>query len=789
MYNTHLNDELKREQKHTEMVNTFNTKVSEVNTFVDTKKEEINSFVSTKTEEVEEFVDLKTNEVDSFITTKTNEINEFVTNKTNEVDRFVVTKGQEIKNAINSIPPKSELIGAKGDKGDKGEKGDKGDKGEQGLKGDKGDTPSIVHLETQVAKKINEADTRLEALEGYEDNLEKISQGRVFITDYEVIGGSYIAYATGSLASHTSSLNATGFIPMDEGSLHLIGLNYPSNDLAGLCFYDNAKRFIQGYQYNKDVDLVVEVPNNAHYVRITIPTKSLDTVKIYQERPLQGSIRKLNDLASEVGLRKEILLEKECRGYVDNGGKFIEDYVHSNYKKSYPVEVKANEVLDIYAEGYKSNVSILAKYDRNTNKYTPLVVSQEGVTSYTYTVEHDMEVVVSTPDNFPWALVTKYPLREYTSEVVREINDVKDFTQKESLLEIIQDNCFYQEPEYVLIDGCYIRHSDGGVTTLASLGASDFIDVTTASFISIKDLNYPGNDLAGLCFYDRNKRFIQGYQYNKDVHLRLEIPKEAYYTRFTYPLKYKDTLSVSLEANYFNGLDKVRQEINQEAPLTYDYTQILHKIAGIGDSLMSGELAYKEGEANRYVDCYNYSWLSNLSKNVGAICVHYSNGGATASSWLSKWASVMESEEVKPSAYYIALGTNDSTRVPLGTVEDCGTDAQTFYGTYSKIIERVQAFNPKARIFCCSLYFSPNNANVKDFCQAIKTMAEMYGCIYIDFLNTYGKTYTGAEFVSVGHFTSLGYVRVGKEMQKLTNDAIHKNLDRFNFIGIDYKDI
>lgn len=63
MYNVHLNDELRREQKHTEMVNTFDTKVSEVNTFVDTKKEEINSFVDTKTEEVEEFVDLKTNQV------------------------------------------------------------------------------------------------------------------------------------------------------------------------------------------------------------------------------------------------------------------------------------------------------------------------------------------------------------------------------------------------------------------------------------------------------------------------------------------------------------------------------------------------------------------------------------------------------------------------------------------------------------------------------------------------------------------------------------------------------
>ena len=38
-------------------------------------------------------------------------------------------KVKEVEDAINSIPPKSELIGAKGEKGDKGDKGEKGDKG------------------------------------------------------------------------------------------------------------------------------------------------------------------------------------------------------------------------------------------------------------------------------------------------------------------------------------------------------------------------------------------------------------------------------------------------------------------------------------------------------------------------------------------------------------------------------------------------------------------------------------------------------------------------------------
>ena len=227
MYNTHLNDEIRREQKHTEMVNTFNTKVSEVNT-------------------------------------------------------FIATKGQEIQDAINTIPPKSELIGQKGDKGDKGEKGergeqglqgiqgipgekgekgdkgDKGDKGndgtsisikgsvdnedmlpasglpgdgwliqgelfvwneegsnwvnvgnikgEKGDKGDKGDvgeTPSIVHLEVKVDEKLNEVDEKLsktentsytttngvkefECKDGYVDNVVIEGETLVNLVDFDV---------------------------------------------------------------------------------------------------------------------------------------------------------------------------------------------------------------------------------------------------------------------------------------------------------------------------------------------------------------------------------------------------------------------------------------------------------------------------------------------------------------------------------------------------------------------------------------------------------------------------
>ena len=87
MYNTHLNDEIRREQKHIQMVGEFDLKKT-------------------------------------------------------ELDAFIGEKEEEVQNAINSIPTKEELKGEKGDKGDRGEKGEQGERGLQGiqgLKGDKGD--------------------------------------------------------------------------------------------------------------------------------------------------------------------------------------------------------------------------------------------------------------------------------------------------------------------------------------------------------------------------------------------------------------------------------------------------------------------------------------------------------------------------------------------------------------------------------------------------------------------------------------------------------------------------
>ena len=153
----------------------------------------------------------------------------------------------------------------------------------------------------------------------------------------------------------------------------------------------------------------------------------------------------------------------------------------------------------------------------------------------------------------------------------------------------------------------------------------------------------------------------------------------------------------------------------------------------------------------------------------------------------------MKSETEKPSAYFIGLGTNDSNRdVVLGNESDCGTLNDTFYGNYSRIIDEIKTFNPDAVIFCLSLYFVNNDRSVQ-FSDAIKRIAELKNCYFIDFLNSHleysDDDKIKSKYVYWGHFTTLGYIRVGDEILELVNSVIDENAVDLRFFSKYFMDL
>ena len=419
-------------------------------------------------------------------------------------------------------------------------------------------------------------------------------------------------------------------------------------------------------------------------------------------------------------------------------------------------------------------------------------VGKKFISGYQYNHETDLEVNIPTNAKYVrfTALAPKSnQLIVYQNQYESTINFKKEVNQ--SINNVLDETSMKHIYETTFSDNYYIDYRSGQAVAhnFGAFSITDYIRLKDAyDTLKTQNLNYKFNDSSGLAFYNENKQFITGYQYNKDVDISIPVPVNARYVRLTVLTTSKATIQIYSDIDLISFIAETKNVINNN---NYDYCQIFHKIAGIGDSLMSGELAFwdEETSTTKYVDCYKYSWLSNLCKTIGAEPVHYSRGGHTTKSWLAESLASMKNETVKPSAYFIALGTNDAPNVTLGTISDCGTDNETFYGMYSKIITEIKTFNPKAKIFCCSLYYN-YPANTEAFCTAIREMAEKYGCYHIDFLNRYGLYYSqNNSFISAGHFTCQGYVRVADEMKNLINEIIESNLSDFNFLGNDYKEI
>ena len=229
---------------------------------------------------------------------------------------------------------------------------------------------------------------------------------------------------------------------------------------------------------------------------------------------------------------------------------------------------------------------------------------------------------------------------------------------------------------------------------------------------------------------------------------------------------------------YYGKVDDLENSIN--------YIPMFRNIGIVGDSLSSGEIAYSDESGNHYVDRFDSSWLSIIGRNNGVNVSHYSQGGMTTKAWLenagNKKTSLLEDDS--KNAYFVALGTNDiSESYPLGNVSDTSS-TNSFVGYIKNIIDVVHTKSPNAVVFLVSTY--NNSDNGIRYSNMISEIADLYEyCFFVDFVNhTDIYTSTGGVWSNLGHFTSLGYVKVAKIIENLLNKIVDENKNYFKFFTL-----
>ncbi len=308
------------------------------------------------------------------------------------------------------------------------------------------------------------------------------------------------------------------------------------------------------------------------------------------------------------------------------------------------------------------------------------------------------------------------------------------------------------------------------------------------------------NDYSGLAFYDKDNNYISG-QKTYDVEWKewkVPIPRNAKYVRLT-AYTYNPVVDISVAyARYENvhediySIYKKTSELEDKTKnvLTYDCFPF-ERIGVVGDSLASGcSNYYNESGQLKGIDIPKYSWGKFLSRTYGISVDLYSQGGANTRTWLSSDFGLQRLQVSEPcEMYYIGLGNNDYFSLGesyLGTISDVtvgneSSNADTYYGNYSRIIAELKSKSPRCKIFC---FTEPNIGN-KELCHqynlAIKEVASLYDNVFV--LDLENDTFYSSKPISdtrVGsHYTPTGYKMMSEYIYKITCEFIISHIEDF----------
>lgn len=223
--------------------------------------------------------------------------------------------------------------------------------------------------------------------------------------------------------------------------------------------------------------------------------------------------------------------------------------------------------------------------------------------------------------------------------------------------------------------------------------------------------------------------------------------------------------------------------------------QVLKRVGVCGDSLSVGYIYNKETQTPSRRN-ETYSWPHNLGAEYGGEYILLGQAGYDCTKFLNGdegyGLPYAQQPENKCPVYIICLGYNDAsdTAPDVGTPSDVGTDANTFYGLYSKIISELQSINPGCIVVCMN-FASPANVGkrveIQQAIEYIATSASLPNVCLCD-LSKYEVYYTGESeiqdnILSGVHYTAVGYQLMVEPIKMALSDTINSNQELFSQIN------
>ena len=212
---------------------------------------------------------------------------------------------------------------------------------------------------------------------------------------------------------------------------------------------------------------------------------------------------------------------------------------------------------------------------------------------------------------------------------------------------------------------------------------------------------------------------------------------------------------------------------------------MFQKVGVIGDSYASGQIFDAQGSSSGTF--YNLSWLQCMARRNGFEGINFSEGGLSTKTWLTspKGLDLLESSEAQQ-LYILCLGINDRYQSTLGLsylgsdsdvhVGNPESNADSFYGNYARIIEKVKSKAPSAIVLIANIAGDSDKDPENKFNSAIDYLSKLYNLDLLDIHNdNYFKSTYYTSNMRGGHPTAPNYSAMSVAYQRLIENDMYVN--------------
>ena len=242
---------------------------------------------------------------------------------------------------------------------------------------------------------------------------------------------------------------------------------------------------------------------------------------------------------------------------------------------------------------------------------------------------------------------------------------------------------------------------------------------------------------------------------------------------------------------FVKGSGSSDSEIKTKSILTSNLYKIFKKVGCIGDSWTAGYLK-SLATGTVYGKSEGYSWPDYM-KDENRVWINGGYSGATVLTYLTDNTpsnggghTAIENAGVCQ-CYIIGLGINDSNpsvelNVPVGSPSDIGTNASTYYGGLSRIINWARNISSDAFILCCTMYPQTGTLATRyaPYNEAIRNIVSSYNSDKIRLLDlaergdVFGSVILSEDLIN-NHYGCVGWATIAGAMQIILDEEIGNN--------------